>query len=710
MTFIKPHYRNVACCSILMVLLIGVLLSSCQKNNDNKNLNEDYYDHSIVTANKRYGFYYEGKAFNYLDSAYRHAKSLTVMERFKFYGFYCGYYYQVKRDYLKAMAYADSMVLTIEQSDNQDKMVKQYAQAYYSKGDVYFAAGNYDDAYKYYFKTKIIARDLDDCTSSEYNYRLGMVLYKQKRFRSAANNFKVSFNEAGNCKDMFSTFWRRQEVLNNIALSYSKINIPDSAQAYYSKALKFIQINESKYQANANAFRVSRGVIYGNLGNILLQKGDQAGAEKLYKRSIWSNSGPMTDLPDGQLTRIKLARLYKEQNRTYDFLQILNDVKGGMDSVYNTDVKMNWNGLMSSYHISADEPRKAYEHLTTYNRLKDSTQLSNQALLSGDANAQLLGLEKEYEIDILKKNSQLQRLYLGVAILFTVLILIIAFLVYINWQRSKNSINELKKLNDQINEQNETLEKTLARLEHSSNEKDRILRAVTHDLRNPIGGIASVSGLMLSSGKITAEQTEMLSLIENTCNDSLILINELLDAAEGNHLESTKKQWVDLNSVLTNNADLLQFKAQEKNQLIITELPGEHEDVFINREKIGRVISNLISNAIKFSPAGTDILIKAVNSGDKIIISVRDQGIGIPDNIKDNIFDMFTTAKRPGTSGEKPFGLGLYISSQIIKAHSGRLWFENNPEGGATFFIELVKESPNITAEKSPKERQAQKV
>src|SRR5690606_38902446 len=121
-----------------------------------------------ATANSRYESYYETEGFRYLDSAYRHANKLSVNEQFKFYGYYCGYYYQAKKDYLKAMAYADSMVWIIESTDNEEKMVHQYAQAYYSKGDVYFGAGNYDEAYKYFFKSKIIASKLDDCISSEY--------------------------------------------------------------------------------------------------------------------------------------------------------------------------------------------------------------------------------------------------------------------------------------------------------------------------------------------------------------------------------------------------------------------------------------------------------------------------------------------------------------------------------------------------------------
>ncbi|HEY9197579.1 MAG TPA: ATP-binding protein [Mucilaginibacter sp.] len=72
-----------------------------------------------------------------------------------------------------------------------------------------------------------------------------------------------------------------------------------------------------------------------------------------------------------------------------------------------------------------------------------------------------------------------------------------------------------------------------------------------------------------------------------------------------------------------------------------------------------------------------------------VLISVEDHGIGIPDEMKDKIFDMFTQAKRSGTAGEQAFGLGLAISKQIIEAHSGRIWFESLPGNGTTFYVEL---------------------
>jgi signal transduction histidine kinase len=99
----------------------------------------------------------------------------------------------------------------------------------------------------------------------------------------------------------------------------------------------------------------------------------------------------------------------------------------------------------------------------------------------------------------------------------------------------------------------------------------------------------------------------------------------------------------------------------------------------------------LISNAIKFSPAGAPIIIKAEEFEKEVQISVKDNGIGIPDKLKNQVFNMFTDAKRPGTEGEKSFGLGLSICQQIVEKHNGRIWFQSDTEHGTTFYFSLPK-------------------
>jgi len=132
---------------------------------------------------------------------------------------------------------------------------------------------------------------------------------------------------------------------------------------------------------------------------------------------------------------------------------------------------------------------------------------------------------------------------------------------------------------------------------------------------------------------------------------------------------------------------LLKFKATEKNQSL--ELSAFKVVVDVNKEKIWRLFSNLIYNAIKFSPYGSQIEIGMEREDEAIVFFLRDYGIGIPAELQDKIFDIFTEAKRFGTLGEHPVGLGLAISKQIVQAHKGDIWFESMAGEGTTFYVKL---------------------
>jgi len=106
-----------------------------------------------------------------------------------------------------------------------------------------------------------------------------------------------------------------------------------------------------------------------------------------------------------------------------------------------------------------------------------------------------------------------------------------------------------------------------------------------------------------------------------------------------------------------------------------------------------RVLSNLISNAIKFSPRGATIYVSIADCKKEVEIAVKDDGIGVPEKMQEEIFNMFTEAKRPGTAGEKSFGLGLSISKQIVEHHQGSIWVESETGKGSTFYVRLPKPS-----------------
>jgi len=198
---------------------------------------------------------------------------------------------------------------------------------------------------------------------------------------------------------------------------------------------------------------------------------------------------------------------------------------------------------------------------------------------------------------------------------------------------------------------------------------------------------------MAEESEYTDEQKELIILIRETSNNSIELINEILEATDNTLTKTNKeKELVEINSLLSNSVELLRFKAAEKDQQIVVELMEIPVELYINREQIWRVISNLISNAIKFSLPDTIINVKLSDDAGTVKISVEDNGIGIPDNLKDKIFNMFTDAKRPGTAGERSFGLGLSICQQIVENHGGKIWFESEADKGTAFYITLNKQ------------------
>ena len=145
---------------------------------------------------------------------------------------------------------------------------------------------------------------------------------------------------------------------------------------------------------------------------------------------------------------------------------------------------------------------------------------------------------------------------------------------------------------------------------------------------------------------------------------------------------------IDLPVFLAQVIKLLVFKAKEKNQELVLS-NSVNATILVDGDKLSRVLSNLVINAVKFSPEGGMIEISTSETAGGILIAVKDNGLGIPKEFENKIFDPFTSSKRAGTAGEQPFGLGLYISKQIVEAHHGRIWFESEAGITTTFYILL---------------------
>lgn len=211
-----------------------------------------------------------------------------------------------------------------------------------------------------------------------------------------------------------------------------------------------------------------------------------------------------------------------------------------------------------------------------------------------------------------------------------------------------------------------------------------MLRTVAHDLRNPIAGIKSMA-LILTKKDLPHEVSSSLQLIYAACSDAMDLIKDLLTYRKKGMV--IPKEMVELRRLIQQCCNIMKLRAEEKRQQLKVKLVNV--TISAQREKIYRVISNLISNAIKFSPEHTEIIVTLHKKESTVLISVKDHGISIPVHLQEKIFSIDPEGQRVGTAGEEFFGLGLAICHKIVQEHNGSLWFTSEEGKGTDFFVEL---------------------
>lgn len=668
-----------------------LIFSSCNKQKATSTSEySDAFNIVYNQANKLFDNKKPEKAVHYLDSAFRQIDQPTANDRFRFYSMIFVYYRKDRHDAEKELLYADSMLSAAQKTPEKKQYVANYAEALFAKGDAYFDDNQYTNAYRCFYEGYSLGKNhLDKALMAEYTYRMGIIMFRQSHYKQAATFFKESYVQSRGYHDDFRAFYQRQELLNDIGESYDNDGNTDSATVYHNKALAYIDKNQERFKAYPNMLDMARAVVYGDLGKLFFDNGRVAEAKVLLQKSIAINAKKFNDNYNAELVEVNLAQLYLNSRDYSSCTALMDSLSKQLKTVKNDGAEMDWNRLMSSYYKTKRDFAKSLDYYTRYSALNDSLNKVSISLKETDVNQQVANYDKQYQIKNLENDNKLQQVFLGFATVCAVFAVIIILQVYRSWRKSKRDVLAVNAFNKQISLQKTSLENTLQELNTSNQEKDRILRTVAHDLRNPIGGIASLTGVMAEED-YNGEQLEMINLIRETSYNSLELINEILEVAN-NNADVLNKEMADINLLLNNSVELLRFKAAEKGQQIILELSDTPEILSISREKIWRVVSNLISNAIKFSPLGSAIRVKMEDCGDVVEISVQDNGIGIPDAIKHKVFNIFTEAKRTGTAGEKSFGLGLSICRQIIENHQGKIWFDSEDRHGTTFFIRLPK-------------------
>jgi signal transduction histidine kinase len=233
------------------------------------------------------------------------------------------------------------------------------------------------------------------------------------------------------------------------------------------------------------------------------------------------------------------------------------------------------------------------------------------------------------------------------------------------------------------------------------NTRDIFLAMVSHDLRTLLGGIAMTAELLERDGQAAGDRKAAIlsraETIQRLTARMNRLIGDLVDVAsiEAGKLLVTPVAG-DLYALIRESVEVFQPGAAAHGIQLTAQTDGPPLEASFDRERILQVLANLLSNALKFSPRGACVSIRAGSARGEVRVSVADTGPGIPAANLEAVFGKFWQVGRRDRRG---LGLGLYISRCILEAHGGRIWAESAPGAGATLFFALPAASGALRAE-----------
>lgn len=218
--------------------------------------------------------------------------------------------------------------------------------------------------------------------------------------------------------------------------------------------------------------------------------------------------------------------------------------------------------------------------------------------------------------------------------------------------------------------------------------KSHFISIVAHQLRTPLSGIKWSLNMILGEtlGPLTDEQRVFLKRCYESNERLIVLINDMLGA---DRIDSGKLKYHFKPTGLSNLIDNVLFETVPIVNDKKLEVAFAHKDglpqVFVDEEKISLAFQNILENAFKYTPKGGKVEINLEVDGEFIKISVKDYGIGIPEEEQKNVFSRFFRAKNAIKVETDGSGLGLFIAKGIIEKHGGKIWFESKEQEGTSF-------------------------
>jgi signal transduction histidine kinase len=616
-------------------------------------------------------------------------------------------------DYNKSREYADQAVKIAEENE----LKKEKSQAYQNVGTVYTISGDYTSALRYDNMALQLSLSLTDSSNIARNYNgIGNDYFDLGEYDEAYYYFTQCYRIARACKDSL----QMTISLHNVGRVFKELG-------QYDRAISHLKISQDLSLKIGD----NEGIPYSldELGDVQLRKGEYDSAlTSLTKSLSFTRKFNIKALEPRTLVRLATISLHKKDYQKalayYDTTYQLQTKTSNQFGIAEVELgrgtilinqgkydeatnfinrslaiakKINarileikcYNQLSKLWELKG-EHKRSLEYFKQYKQLEDSlfSQDMQEKLLrdqirfeieAKDTQIAALSRDKNETEDQLKKQEFIRNILVVVMALSVILLAT----VYRSGQR-RRQINTL------LLRHQEEMEKRSEELERLNQVKDKFFSIISHDLRSPINALSGLLDLLDKGAVKPEELSSHIGELKIRFNHTRTLLNNLLDwtllQMDKLNLQAAK---IDLHKIVDENIQLL-AAVQNKQINLVNNIP-ENAIAFADSNTVNLVIRNLMTNAIKFTNDGGSVIIGSKEESNQWIISVKDNGIGMNQDVIKILFDKTAPYTTRGTANEKGTGLGLILCKEFVEKNGGKIWVSSEVGSGSTFGFTLPK-------------------
>lgn len=555
---------------------------------------------------------------------------------------------------------------------------KGIAESYNALGEDYLGLGLYNEAYIHYQRSIEYSKAIEDSlllTIATYN--LGRV------FKAAG--------QLDRAVEYINTSMKMSELIDDqVGVAYSLHDLGDIylKKGEIDEALKSLEVALQLAEEVDDNIIIPQ--ILDKIAELHLSTGQYEKALNYYSHSYsiydrQSNDNAKAKVSLG-IGRIAMQQNKMEQAKTYldDALKVAQDNHAGTLLMLSHQELSRWYEKRGNF-------KRSLELLKRSKVLEDSLTVANSSQQFAQTQVQYELAKKDLAIDELNQKEKARQIQLkNEEFLRNVLVVILAFTAILLVTLYRNSVRN-KRANQLLLVHQREIESKTKELQSLLSMKDKFFSIISHDLRSPINALVGILD-MLKEGHLT--QNELIRLTQSLrvrLDSTRKMLDNLLDWAmmEMNEIMLRREDIQLYNFV---QANLLFFQGSSDKEIKFMNLVKE--DIWVNadRNMLDLIIRNLISNSIKFTNQGGEIIISSEALEDEMVtVSISDNGVGMSSDMVKNLFSTTTLLTTLGTANEKGRGLGLRLCKEFVEKMGGKIWVESEEGKGSTFKFTIQK-------------------